>query len=391
MEHRRQLGRGQAGQRRPKVDRLYNAGPARAGQGLGVGTAVKVDAFGLEPVAGVAIGIGGRRQLPCIARCVFVANDHLLVVGRNPVERRQTVAAFRIGTKVRIGKPEVALVGTLPGQLDLEFRSMGRLWRRVGELDGVVANIESGVRIAAINDLVAVREPLMGFQEIAKALTTRATVGSVDAVGAVLTGLDKQRAAGFGRNRGRNHVKRAADGVGALADCSRPFEDFEGRHAAGGREIVGGGCGVRRGRYQHAVLEQGDATAAFGGNAPDAQVGTQAEAVLHLDGDPRDLAGDALDVGVREACQRLGVQNVRRAGRPFDLLPRANDGDFLEIRRFVSVLVGNGQACSQCRQRQCSVHPLPQLHGRVTVLQMRMINNSELNNGWVGVSRVDRV
>ena len=110
-----------------------------------------------------------------------------------------------------------------------------------------------------------------------------------------------------------NQVHRTARGEGAILHLAAAFEHLHGLHACHVGEVVGGRCGVGRGRNEHPVFHEGDAFAALGFCAAQTDVGTQAEAVFFVDIDARHTFEQAIDVGVAHALHFLRRDVV---GRP---------------------------------------------------------------------------
>ena len=97
-----QLRRSQPAQGGALIDRPHHIGPTGSEEGLGVGAAVKVDAFGLEPVALVLVVVEGGGQGQGVARRPLVAGDDLLMLGLDVVQGGQTVAAEGVGGKIGV-------------------------------------------------------------------------------------------------------------------------------------------------------------------------------------------------------------------------------------------------------------------------------------------------
>ena len=287
MQYRAEFPCRETAKARSSIDRPDHACPTRAGELLGVGAAVEVDALRLKPVPRVAVVVGGGRKPHRVAGGVLVAEDGLFVVRFDPVEGRQAVAPHGIGTEVVVGQAEIALVGDLVGELQLEFDPMARLGWRQRELDRVVAHIETGVIAAPVDGLESVGDPPVGLQQVAEPVGIGPPVGGVQATRTMLSRLDEHFAhTGGGRNRRRNHVERATDRIGALGDRRGTLENFERRHPTCSGKVVRRWRRIGCRCYEHAVLEERYARAALRRDAPDADVGAQAVAVLKLNRNP---------------------------------------------------------------------------------------------------------
>ena len=111
----------------------------------------------------MGIVVGGCRQAEISAHVIAVAQNNLLVLGLNIVELRQAVAAHGVVSEIDIGQTQIALIGILISELQLQLHGMGRAIRGVAQFGIEVADIEPRVIRAAIDRLKAIRLPLMGF------------------------------------------------------------------------------------------------------------------------------------------------------------------------------------------------------------------------------------
>ena len=214
--------------------------------------------------------------------------------------------------------------------------------RRVADLEGVVLQVQPGIA-APVHILKAIRTPLVGLHQESEPRLVAGAVVRVQPPSGVLAAFEQGEAGGLVGNGGGNHVQGAADSVRALGDGRRAGQHLHSRHAPDRGKVVGAGSGVRSRSDQHIVLQQGDAPAALGGHAADADVGPQPVAVLHLHGHPGHLADDALNVGMAKALQILLPKVVGAAHGLVDGRPFADDQHLLNVGAFSRSKAAEGQ------------------------------------------------
>ena len=253
----------------------------------------------------------------------------MLVIGFDLVQRRHPVAPEWIAGEVRIGQSQVALIRNLVGELQLEVEPVAGVARRKTRFQSVVGYQETALA-AAIHRLVSVGHPLVGFGQESETRVRRTAVGRVQPPRAVLAAFRNDRSCHFRGDGRRYEVERATDGIRSLGDGRGTFQDLEGMHAPGRREVIRRWRGVGRRGNQHIVLKQRDAAAALARHAPDADVGPQAESVLDLYRDTGYLPRHALDIGIGESCDVLGSDDMGRTGHVPDIVAATDDGDFFE-------------------------------------------------------------
>ena len=115
-------------------------------------------------------------------------------------------------------------------------------------------------------------------------------------------------------------------------------------HAPRRGEIIGRGRGIGRGRDQHIILQQGNAAAALGGDAADADIGAQAIAVFELQRDAGHRAQDPLDIAIGKQLQFIRADKMGRTGHAPGLLGVADNGHLFKV--------GRPDQRAGCKQRQ---------------------------------------
>ena len=272
------------------------------------------------------------------------------------------VAPVGVGGEIRESQADIGLVRSLGQALVFEGQGLGPGGARRGaqaEADDGVIDVEAGgaavvepfetVRLFVQQFDLAADLPVVPRRHPAAHGAMRADRAEVSAEQDDPHGQSLVRAAA---DRGGGEIDGAARGQGTVFDRPGAFGDLDAGHAGEAREIVGGGGGVGRRGDEDAVLHQGDPRRAIGSGAADADIGTQAEAVLLLEHHAGGLAQDAVDVGKGEGLQRRLVQRGGRTasgpglGAGADDYDRAQDGRVFRRRirrRDVRRLPGQGR------------------------------------------------
>ena len=217
---------------------------------------------------------------------------------------------------------------------------MRRIDRCVAQLDRVVLDVQAGSVTTAVDVLKAVGLPLMRLQQEAEAGIGASAIGGMHTIGRILPCLGNHVARHLARNRRRDHVERAADGIGSLSNRRRPLNDLDSAQPTNGWEIVGRGCGVGRRCDQHVVFQERDAATALCGYPTNADIRSQAIAILDLNRHAGHFPRDALDIAVAKLLQLLGTDIVRGTGDTLSLFLAADDSDFFDS---VATILGVGE------------------------------------------------
>ena len=120
--------------------------------------------------------------------------------GFDLVERRQAVTPEGIPDEVRVGQPEVALIGDLVGKLQLHIEPVARGGWRETCFERVVGDFETALA-ATVDRLVSVRQPLVGFEQESEALIRRSAIARVQAPRSMLATLRDGRSGHLRRHR----------------------------------------------------------------------------------------------------------------------------------------------------------------------------------------------
>ena len=307
---------------RPNLDCIVGAGGARqvtvfvnVGGWIDQHVAQAHAANGLHfvPVAREIVAVSGHFAAPVLVGVDDVGRLVLLVLGHKIIVRRSRIAAEWIRREVRIGQSEISLVGDLVRVAEFHAQTLVNQARRVAvelKFRDVVLDVKTGVAAdRSVDGLEAVAVRLHSLQQPAESIAAAAHI-QMRVKGTVITepqiGIRAHRV----RNRCRDHVHRATRRARANGDGSRSLEDLNRTHAALCGEVVSGGGSVGRWRDQHAILEQGDASAAIQARAANADIRPEAEAFLFLHVDAWNGAQHTQDVRLGESGKLLAVDDV---------------------------------------------------------------------------------
>ncbi len=95
------------------VNALDDVEPAGAGQVSGAGAAIKIQPFGLKPVAQVLIVVSRHTQTERIAGLILIAQNLLFVLCVDVVQCGDAITSKRILAKISVDQSEIALIGVL--------------------------------------------------------------------------------------------------------------------------------------------------------------------------------------------------------------------------------------------------------------------------------------
>ena len=295
---------------------------------------LRVHAVELEPVARELVAIPQQVQPQLFAELETVARTVALVLVRHLVEGRESVAAVLVAVEIGVAEPQVGGLRGLLGvlqlhvQLLMEARALGRVQPRLGD---VVLDLEAGVLVAAVDVVKTVGLVLHGLQQPAVLLGAGAVVAH-HALFAVAADFGEHAPARLARDRGGDHVHRAADRERTVAHGLGALQHLDGGHAARRGEVIRGGIRVGSRGDQHAVFHQADLAAALGTGTADADVRPQAVALLFAHVQAGHGAQHPVDVGLGELPELRGIDRVGRAAQLACLGTLTHDADFLDHR-----------------------------------------------------------
>ena len=266
------------------------------------------------PVAKEVMIVSLRGDVPTIASVHHVGGSPLPMARDKVVALRTCIAEVGIAGKIIFGESEIGFVGMLVGIARFEFQTVidagveGRFHQELAR------NVVTSEAFALVGVAFAetFRTVVQIFEHKARVLPAVAHHGvGFERVEATVRRIESGSEAIW--HCCGNQVHRAARGEGTILHLAAAFEHLHGLHACHVGEVVGGRCGVGRGRNEHPVFHEGDAFAALGFCAAQTDVGTQTESVFFVDIDARHAFEQAIDVGVAHALYFLRRDVV---GRP---------------------------------------------------------------------------